>query len=158
MSSYRGHLFGGVLFFIPFAFALAYLFDFQRISVWEFSLQVAILFGITLMFALFPDVDIKSKGQMLFYRIFLALDLLLIFSDHLRESAYLGLFAMLPIISKHRGWTHSVWAVIFIPLPFLLLPMFYTQTRTLIGLPYYLAAVVGYLSHRFMDGMSFRRG
>jgi len=155
MSSYKGHLAGGVLFFIPFAFGLAYVFNFDKISPLQFALQVLTLFGICLLFALWPDVDIKSKGQKIFYTIFFVLDIIFILQERLREAAFLGIFAMMPILSKHRGWTHSIWAVFVVPLPFLVLPMYYTSANNYVGLPYYLAAVTGYLSHRFMDGMFF---
>ncbi|KER10979.1 MAG: hypothetical protein HY22_01015 [[Candidatus Thermochlorobacteriaceae] bacterium GBChlB] len=157
MSSYKGHLFGGVLFFIPFAFLYAVLFGDGKLPLLQFIFHTAILFGITLLFALFPDIDTKSKGQKIFYLIFIAVDLALIFTNHLREAAFLGLFAMLPLISTHRGWTHSFWAAFVIPLPFLLIPMWLAESKTLVGLPYYLAAVTGYLSHRFMDGIFFRK-
>ncbi len=157
MSSYKGHLFGGVLFFIPFVYALGILFDYDDLPTWQYALQLVILFGITLLFALFPDVDIKSKGQKIFYWIFLLLDLVLIVRGLWREAAFLGLFAMTPLISKHRGWTHSFWAALLIPLPFIILPMWYAHADWTTGLPYYLAAVTGNLSHRFMDGIFFGR-
>lgn len=103
MSSYKGHLFGGVLFYIPFAFLLGILFDYDALPTWQYALQLVILFGITLLFALFPDVDIKSKGQKVFYWIFLVLDLVLIVRGLWREAAFLGLFAMTPLISKHAA-------------------------------------------------------
>lgn len=155
MSSYKGHLFGGALFFIPFAFLLSILFDYDAMPTWQYVLQLAILFGITLLFALFPDVDTKSKGQKIFYWIFFALDVALIARGLWREAAFLGLFAMTPLISRHRGWTHSLWAALLIPLPFIVLPMWYAKTHWTAGLPYYLAAVTGALSHRFMDGIFF---
>jgi membrane-bound metal-dependent hydrolase YbcI (DUF457 family) len=157
MSSYKGHLFGGVLFFIPFVYVLGILFDYDELPTWQYVLQLVILFGITLLFALFPDVDIKSKGQKIFYWIFLILDLVLIVRGLWREAAFLGLFAMTPLISKHRGWTHSLWAAFLIPLPFIILPMWYANANWTTGLPYYLAAVTGNLSHRFMDGIFFGR-
>jgi len=157
MSSYKGHLFGGMLFFIPLAVVLVLFFDYQKLTKLEFLLQAGILFSITLLFALWPDVDIKSKGQLLFYRMFLALDVVLIVTQKIHEAAFLGLFAMLPLIGRHRGWTHSLWAAFLIPTPFLFLPLFYAGKPLNIGLPYYLAAVFGYLSHRFMDGMMWKR-
>lgn len=157
MSSYKGHLFGGVLFFIPFVFVVGFFFDYHLLPLWQYAAQLAVLFGITLLFALFPDVDIKSKGQKIFYWIFLLLDLALILRGLWREAAFLGLFAMTPLISKHRGWTHSFWAALLIPLPFILLPVWYADAAWQTGLPYYLAAVTGNLSHRFMDGIFFGR-
>ena len=67
---------------------------------------------------------------------------------------WLGLFAILPILGKHRGWTHTYWAMLLIPSPLLVLPMvLFPEAAPLSGLPFYGAAVVGYFSHLFMDGM-----
>jgi hypothetical protein len=38
-----------------------------------------------------------------------------------------------------------------------LVPIWFAKTGWKAGLPYYLAAVTGYLSHRFMDGIFFGR-
>ncbi|NTW48506.1 MAG: metal-dependent hydrolase [Chlorobiales bacterium] len=158
MGSYKRHLFGGILFFIPLSFVLALLFDYEGLSNLAFLFQVFILFAITLLFSLWPDVDIKSRGQLIFYRIFLVVDTVLILTERLQEAAFLGLFAMLPLIGKHRGWTHTLWAAILVPSPFLWVPILYTGKLSLSGLAYYLAAVSGYLSHRFIDGIFFRIG
>ena len=157
MSTYKKHIFGGVLFFIPLAFILGLFFDYDNLSNLEFLLQVGILLSITLLFSLWPDVDIKSKGQLIFYRIFIVIDLALILFQKHQEAAYLGLFAMLPLISKHRGWTHTYLATFLIPSPFLWLPILYTGKFSYSGLAYYLAAVAGYLSHQFIDGLGSRR-
>ncbi|NTV46017.1 MAG: metal-dependent hydrolase, partial [Chlorobiales bacterium] len=54
--------------------------------------------------------------------------------------------------------THSIWAAFVIPSPFLWVPMLYAGKSSFSGLAYYLAAVAGYLSHRFMDGIFFKAG
>ncbi|MDW8465254.1 MAG: metal-dependent hydrolase [Chloroherpetonaceae bacterium] len=158
MASYRGHLWGGIIFFVPFVLLLVFFFNFYRQPLPALLVQIVILLGITMLFALFPDIDIKSKGQRIFYLIFFCVNILLIATGHWREAAFLGLFAMLPLITEHRGWTHSFWAALVIPLPFLLLPIWFAKAGWKAGLPYYLAAVTGYLSHRFMDGIFFGRG
>lgn len=155
MASYRGHVWGGLLFFVPLIIVLVFFFELYKQPLPMLLAQVAILLGITLLFALFPDIDIKSKGQRIFYLIFFCVDLVLIVTNHWREAAFLGLFAMLPLLTEHRGWTHSFWAALIIPLPFLLVPIWFAKSGWKAGLPYYLAAVAGYLSHRFMDGIFF---
>jgi hypothetical protein len=67
----------------------------------------------------------RAKVRKFFIGYFFLLDLVLIVRGLWREAAFLGLFAMTPLISKHRGWTHSLWAAFFIPLPFIILPMWY---------------------------------
>lgn len=157
MASYRGHIWGGLLFFVPLIILLVFFFELYKQPLPMLLAQVAILLGVTLLFALFPDIDIKSKGQRIFYLIFFCVDLVLIVTNHWREAAFLGLFAMLPLLTEHRGWTHSFWASLIIPLPFLLVPIWFAKSGWKAGLPYYLAAVAGYLSHRFMDGIFFGR-
>jgi len=62
---------------------------------------------------------------------------------------------MLPMIGKHRGMTHSKITAVIVCLPFLLLPMFFQSKLTFIGLPYFVAALIGYLSHLLFDGKLF---
>lgn len=106
---------------------------------------------IATMFALWPDVDIKSKGQKLFYIIFFITDIYLICTSQFKIAAFFGLLIILPILSKHRGWTHTYWAMLLIPSPILFYPMISGDTFDFIGFPYYLAAITGYFSHLFLD-------
>ncbi|MEM0962198.1 MAG: metal-dependent hydrolase, partial [Bacteroidota bacterium] len=98
----------------------------------------------------------NSKGQNLFYSIFFVVDVVLIGAQKFEEAAYLGLFCILPALGKHRGWTHSYWAMLLIPSPLLILPYLFAPERPLVGLPFYGAAVVGYFSHLVMDGLVIR--
>ncbi len=160
MSGYRGHLFGATLFFAIYLGALLYVFSFEaaytRFSGLEVAAYPLALFGLCLMFGLWPDVDTNSMGQNLFYTIFFVVDVVLIATRHFEEAAYLGLFAILPVLGKHRGWTHTWWAMLLVPAPLLVLPYVFFPQRPLAGLPFYGAAVVGYFSHLFMDGYVIR--
>lgn len=129
--------------------------------------RIVACFPIAVLSGLWPDVDIKSKSQRLFYRIFLIIDIGLLFKQMFMESALLGFFAILPLIGKHRGWTHSRWFMFLLPLPFLLVPMYspvkpfriselqfdYTNIS---GLPFYLASLIGYGTHLQLDGILFK--
>ncbi|NBB85408.1 MAG: metal-dependent hydrolase [Bacteroidetes bacterium] len=161
MAGYRGHLTGALLFFGVYLLGLIYLFSidaaYEQFTALELVAYPLALLGLCLMFGLWPDVDINSKAQVLFYSIFFVIDLFLIATQHFEEAAYLGLFALLPVLSKHRGWTHTWWAMLLIPLPLLVLPLLFYAQRPLAGLPFYGAAVVGYSSHLFMDGLLPRR-
>lgn len=154
MSDYRGHTWGAVGFFGALSAGMIALSG--RIGdplvVAPFrGARVVILFGIALLTALWPDVDIRSKGQRLFYGVFLLVDVALIAMKLYYPSAILGILAMIPLVGKHRGWTHTIWAAVLIPSPLLILPMYFKGTYTLAGLPYFLAAFVGYLSHLVLD-------
>ncbi len=160
MAGYRGHLAGASLFFAGYLACLFYVFSvdaaYARFTLVEIIAYPMALFGLCLMFGLWPDVDTNSKGQNLFYAIFFLVDVVLIATQHFQEAAYLGLFAILPILGKHRGWTHTWWAMLLIPSPLLILPYVFLPARPLAGLPFYGAAVTGYFSHLFMDGLVMR--
>jgi membrane-bound metal-dependent hydrolase YbcI (DUF457 family) len=147
--------YGGYLALLGLVFSVdsAYL----RLTEVELIGYPLVLFGLCLMFALWPDVDTNSKGQDVFYTIFFVADLMLIAARRFEEAAYLGLFAILPILGKHRGWTHTYWAMLLVPLPLVVLPYVLAPERPLSGLPFYGAAVVGYASHLLLDRIGLRR-
>ncbi len=157
MAGYKGHLAGAAVFGALYLGALALVFAvdhaYTRFTEAELVAYPAVLLGLGLMFGLWPDVDTNSKGQNLFYALFFAVDVVLIGMRRFEWAAYLGLFCILPIIGKHRGWTHSFWAMLVIPAPLLVLPAVLAPATPLAGLPFYGAAVVGYFSHLFMDGL-----
>ena len=103
------------------------------------------------MGALFPDTDTDSKGQNLFYAIMVVLDIAFMIKGMYRWAAVLGFCAMLPALGRHRGWTHTWWAMALVPLPILLLPMIFFDQPLLRPLPFYLSAVSGYFSHLLLD-------
>jgi membrane-bound metal-dependent hydrolase YbcI (DUF457 family) len=155
MAGYKGHLVGATLFVSGYLALLGYAFSvdaaYRQFSALEqvgYPLSLVVL---ALLFGLWPDVDTDSKGQSVFYSIFLVTDLFLIVTEQFRAAAYLGLVALLPVLSRHRGWTHTWWAMLLIPSPLLILPYLHVPGRPLIGLPFYGAAVVGYLSHLVVD-------
>ena len=159
MAGYKGHISGAVFFFILYLAGLFFLYSvdaaYARFTRLELVAYPLALFGLCLMFGLWPDVDTNSVGQNIFYAIFFLIDAVLIATRHFEEAAYLGLFAILPVLGKHRGWTHTWWAMLLIPSPLLILPFLFFPERPLAGLPFYGAAVVGYFSHLFMDGLVF---
>jgi membrane-bound metal-dependent hydrolase YbcI (DUF457 family) len=113
--------------------------------------MLAVLAGAGAMGGLAPDVDTDSRGQNIFYPALILADLALILTKQLAWAAVLGLAGMLPAVGSHRGWTHTWWAGLLLPLPaFLLcLPHGFFAPETV--LPFYLAAVAGYYSHLLLD-------
>jgi membrane-bound metal-dependent hydrolase YbcI (DUF457 family) len=160
MAGYRGHIAGAIVFFLGYLGLLVYLYSmnaaYQQFSMLELLGYPVAMFALAVMFGLWPDVDTNSKGQDVFYAIFLVADLFLIATRNFEEAAYLGLFALLPVVSRHRGWTHSWWAMLLIPSPLLVLPYVLFPDRPLAGLPFYGAALVGYFSHLVLDGVAWR--
>lgn len=160
MANYKGHIAGGVVF--TGAYTVAMLFaPVERLAeyaslLYDWQAMFAV-FVIGMLFALFPDVDTNSKAQDIFFWTVFPLDALLIYSGQFQAAAYLGLIAMLPIVTHHRGWTHSKWAMFLVPLPIVLIPWLYNEKVLAISLVYYGAAIVGYFSHLFLDGLIWKR-
>jgi membrane-bound metal-dependent hydrolase YbcI (DUF457 family) len=156
MAGYKGHIVGGVVLggvyagvlnFVPFEHFV------EMAGVLHNWQALAAVMVISILFALFPDIDTNSKGQNIFYGLALAMDVLLIWSGNIQAAAYLGVIAMLPIVGKHRGWTHSKLAMILVPLPIVIVPYLYNDKILWASALFYGAAVVGYFSHLLLDGL-----
>ena len=192
MSMFREHWIGGLVaystfFIISLVATIAVPIFYDTVpEAWNPTippvldfLQIIGCFVIAVLFGLWPDVDIKSKSQKIFYSVLFVLNVVLIvFLQKYLESALLGLFAMLPIMSKHRGWTHAKITMILLPGVFLLIPIYtdyaeWTSGANLVsdfyglrdwddlpdallsGLPFYVASFIGYASHLYLDGILF---
>ena len=193
MSMFREHWIGGFVAYSTFftisliaTFAVPILYDTVP-QGWNPTIppvtdivKIVGCFAVAVLFGLWPDVDIKSKSQKIFYTGLFALNVVLIvFLKKYLESALLGLFAMLPIMSRHRGWTHAKITMILIPSVFLLIPIYatYPEWKTdgpLVdslnalrewegltdavrsGFPFYIASFIGYATHLHLDGILFR--
>lgn len=146
MPGYKGHITGGV---VVGGVALV-----ATVSMGHYRPEPAVggaLITLAVLGALFPDVDTDSRGQNLFYGLMVILDLVLMYRGYYRWAAILGFGAMLPAIGRHRGWTHTWWAMLLVPAPIILLPMLFYDTGPQKLAPFYLAAVTGYFSHLLLD-------
>lgn len=106
MPGFRGHIIGGTV---------TYLILLQCIKSLKPEISVIISgFLFCIIGSLFPDIDIKSKGQKLFYTI--ALFVLFCFLYYERTDLFIGLslLATVPLLVKHRGLFHQLWFLIFI--------------------------------------------
>ncbi|MCD6560314.1 MAG: metal-dependent hydrolase [Deltaproteobacteria bacterium] len=146
MASYKGHTLVGIIAVVLFFGVLTYIFSYHL--DWR-DIPVFVIIGI--LGALFPDVDTNSRGQDIFYTIFFGLDIVLITLKRYDYAAFLGLLAILPVLGKHRGWTHTWWAMIIVPLPIIILPVFFFRAEPAHLVPYYACAVTGYFSHLLLD-------
>ena len=153
MPGYKEHLSGGMAIG-ALGISAAVLLGYLAVDV----LQLAGLWGVCLLGALFPDIDTDSKGQNLFYTGLIVIDAFLIYHSCYRWAAWLGLMAMLPALGHHRGWTHTWWAMLVVPLPIVIIPymLFNDQNvSVLLSEKYYAAFALGYFSHLLMDRKFF---
>jgi membrane-bound metal-dependent hydrolase YbcI (DUF457 family) len=144
MSLYKGHIAGGAFAFIIYILILVVFFAFKP------TYEVLIWFGLCILGSIWPDIDTNSHAQKLFYGFFIVLDGIFLLSGRYKEAALLGFFALLPIIGKHRGWTHSITAAFIVPSPLIILPLINPELG-IGGLEYYTPVVIGYLSHLILD-------
>ena len=156
MADFRGHLWGGAAAtLLAGALCVAGLWwteslaSYRTLDVWP---KVLLLIAIGMLSACFPDVDTESKSQRLFYRLLILLDLWFILIGDYRTAALLGLGAMLPLLGKHRGWTHTWLAMLLVPALFLLVPMYLNQTVESFPIVCYVVSVSAYASHLILDG------
>lgn len=150
MASGKGHIVGGFIFLWAFLTILSNYFFVPS------ALEIFIYATLVILFALWPDVDIKSIGQKVFYTIFFVADAILVFYfQEYKIAAYFGLLIILPVLAKHRGWTHSWITAVLLPTPLILVPTAVMSGTIAEGLPYYFAAVTGYFSHLFFDKKAF---
>lgn len=148
MPGYKGHLVGG-LFFAVMGLVGAIMIGWLVFD----PIMFAGLVGFCLLGALLPDIDTDSKGQRLYYAVFALVDIGLIAHKLYLYAAWLGLLAMLPAIGSHRGWTHTWWAMLLIPVPILAVPAFlFGAEAAQTFIPFYIAFVAGYFSHLLLDG------
>ncbi|MEK7398204.1 MAG: metal-dependent hydrolase [Candidatus Poribacteria bacterium] len=116
--------------------------------------EILICFFLCVIGAMIPDVDIKSRSQMIVYALLFVIDIVLIVLKYYKASAIMGCIAMLPMLAKHRRQFHSYVAAVVIPAPFLLIPILFGadfEFQTL-GVSYYVSVLAGYLSHIIADG------
>lgn len=160
MANYKGHIGGGIALGGVYCAALTYV-PIERYAETANVLHdwqaVAAIFILSMLFALFPDVDTNSKGQNIFFGVAFITDILLIINGNIHAAAYLGLIAMTPIVGKHRGWTHSKLAMLLVPAPLVVVPYLYDEKMLPVSLIYYGAAIVGYFSHLLLDGLIWRK-
>jgi uncharacterized integral membrane protein len=159
VSGYKGHIAGGIVANGVYLLGVKSL-PGEMLERWDISLQdwqlIVGLFVIAVLFALFPDVDTNSVGQNIFFGIAFIAMIILIVAGKFEPAAYLGLLAMMPVIGKHRGWTHHKLAMFLVPAPILIIPYLHNQHVWTLGLLIYGAAVAGYFSHLLLDGQIIR--
>lgn len=149
MPNYKGHLAGGLIaYFIVLYFIIAA----QSISLatgFEWLL-------FTLAGALFPDVDIKSKGQKIFYCVMLLLMLVLLYHNQTQTLIIVAILAMVPLLVRHRGIFHKLGFVLLIPLIIGVLLCAQAPHCSRVIMHDVLFFIAGAISHLWLDFGFFR--
>ncbi len=108
MPGYKGHLTGGLT-----AFGITYVITTATKTIMVHGIiPVVGLLICTLAGALFPDIDIKSKGQKYFYWMICISLVYLFYYKLFVPLAYVAIAATTPMLVKHRGLFHNVWFLI----------------------------------------------
>ena len=149
MPGYKGHLVGGVA---AFGFGLYAL----QSSYNPTHLTMAEWFLCALAGALFPDIDVKSKGQNLFYKAMLIVLAVLFMQGYVHIALMIGILSLIPMVVRHRGLFHKLWFVVAMPYAVALCIGVYYPAYSRILLLDTTFFVVGAVSHLWLD-MGFRR-
>lgn len=106
--------------------------------------------------ALFPDIDTKSKGQILFYQVISVVLLIFLYKRMFPAFVWTALIAMVPVLVNHRGLFHKPWFVVMVPFASsLFLSASYPQYQKMLLFDA-LFFSVGALSHIWLDRVGTR--
>lgn len=147
MPGYKGHLVGGII-----AFGLLFV----ALMNFIFTQQPSLLtVGEWLMFALagalFPDIDVKSKGQKYFYYVVLVCLFVLAYQQQFQMLSCFSFVMVTPMLVRHRGIFHSPRFVIALPLTVWIIIATLLPQRSLQFFVDTLFFIMGALSHLWLD-------
>ncbi len=128
------------------------------------TLAAGSLFVLTLIMSLFPDLDTASVPQRWFFRSAFALLVVLLLLRQMDLFAIITLVLLLPLLHRHRGWTHSKITPIVISI-FMLLALGYIRIPHLLDRlsvdllvslfrdtwVVVLACIIGHYTHLLLD-------
>ena len=144
MPNYKGHIAGGVGAFIVTVLGM-------RMICTPSPLTLVEWLACTVAGALFPDVDIKSKGQRYGYWIILVILTVLLIRKRFEMLMSVSVLAMAPMLSRHRGLFHRLWFIIAFPL--LIWYLISLEFPKISGELFYdtLFFIAGAISHLWLD-------
>ena len=144
MSGYKGHIAGGIISYVLLMpLILTYHTPSPLINV---SWLLAAIAG-----SLFPDIDIKSKGQKLFYWCIAIIIAFLIAHQEMIAVGWISLASMLPILVRHRGLFHALWFIIACPCAVAWVIACYIPVYTIIVFSHTCFFIAGAVSHLYLD-------
>ncbi len=149
MPNYKKHLIGGVG---AYAALLIILQQIQPVSLFSAGEWLVC----SLAGSLFPDIDIKSRGQKYFYRVIFCVMIFLIIQRHFSLLDTCSVMAVTPMLVRHRGIFHRLWFVILFPLTVWYIVSLSVPTISKLLLFDMLFFIVGAVSHLWLDFGFFR--
>lgn len=148
MPGYKGHIIGG---------SVTYLMILQVMKLFQPPVIVLVQgFVFCILGSLFPDVDIKSKGQKIFYVV--ALLALSYFLYYQRIDLFIAssLLIFIPLLVKHRGIFHQLWFLIFISTAIAFLIGRFHEAYSVWAMKNALFFLAGAVSHIILDRIGTR--
>lgn len=143
MAQGNEHMIGGVAIWLITAYILRN--SITSISVLSLYLVCAIAGS------LFPDIDVKSKGQKFFYGLMAPVYIFLFLQRQYALCFLVGICAILPVMSRHRGLFHCWWFVASFAciwgLSFIRIFPFYTDNISVATIFF----ILGSFSHLWLD-------
>jgi len=148
VPNHKGHLVGGFCTFLLLIFFISAVTKTSHaFSPFYFIAYAAC----TLAGSLFPDIDIKSKGQRLFSLLMLPIISAATLYQQWLLLCLLSSSILVPLIAYHRGLTHYIWFVIAIPLLVPVSVTYLAPEYTAFAYGCYFFFVAGALSHLILD-------
>ena len=147
MPNYKGHLVGGAVVFAAVAYCVPGSHTLATLFEW-------LLFS--LAGALFPDVDIKSKGQRLTYTLLLMIAGLLVLHQQWYALGFLAVVVCIPLCVRHRGMFHNIWIMSLLTMTGVAFATFLAPAYKLLIMRDAAFFWVGIVSHLFCDRWLFK--
>ncbi|QQR49225.1 metal-dependent hydrolase [bacterium] len=145
MPGYRAHLSAGLIMWLAIWYlTVALLYQ----PTW-LDLSCGLL--LSLIGSIFPDIDIRSKMQRLFYLASILIIPVALLSQAWQFFFCFAAFAFLVAIIRHRTITHQSWFLVLMPGFFSLYLGYFNQNSFNHIISFYLFFVAGALSHVFLD-------
>ena len=176
--NFKGHFVGGIIAGVA-SVSIAVISGYA-ISASDYSLDRTIsenmlvlskIWSVAFFMALFPDLDTSSIPQRWSYRIILLMLLYFLIEKKMDYFVVTAIISVLPLIDKHRGWTHWKITPWIISIAFAIILEYYRSNSNWFSsyrwknvvntLEYYwiyiIASAIGHYTHLILDSHRLRR-
>jgi len=147
VPNYKGHIVGGTI-----AFGLSHrIATINSLLTPSIGYEWVMLYLVCLAGSLFPDIDIQSKGQKLFYQALFIIILLIIAYHRMELLLPVAVVSFVPLLLNHRGITHNPWFVLFLGLCMPIASHWYHPELLQLAVKAAFFFIVGGWSHLVLD-------